>query len=756
MTISTDPKNWILSALLATVVAGCQSTEPKDDPAGNQDIEAALAALPEASVLLASDDGVPQYVVGELGKIDPAHDVGLGAADTAGAADAADADRALRPALPPILKAFRLSAEELVLRKISTDESGARHFRYDQKLHGLDVVGGDLVVHVDAKGAIFGINGTARGDLAPSSSSSSRAPGAVELSASAASLAIESDARWASLDGRAITGSRLVYLQLPEGALHKAYEQIVEGARGADPVRDKVFVDATSGEVLAVHPLIHHALYRKIFVGATLARVEGQAPTGDLDVDAAYDNLGTFYYAYNHFWNRDSYNNAGAPLVATVHYSNNYCSAFWNGSQMFYGDGSPSQNCGPLARSLDVTAHELTHAVTQHESNLTYSGESGGLNESISDIFAAFIEAFGDGGANGTLAINSQTFLMGDEVMPPFIRNMCDPAADGVSRDIWTSGIGSIDVHYSSGPNNLVFCLLTKGGTHPRGKTTVNVPAIGMEKAGRIFYKANTDLLTASSSYSVMRTAAIQAAIQLGYDQATQDAVACAYAAIAVGTAPASCGGTPPPPELSLTSGVPVTGISDTVAGNFKFWYLNVPAGQASLTFTISGGTGDVDMYVNYGTKPTTTVFQCRPSLAGNNETCTFAPPTTGTYWVGLRGYSAYSGVTLTGTYNTNDPYLQNNVAVTNLSGASGGASYYRIAVPAGKTLTIKTSGGTGDVDLYTRFGIRPTTTSYACRPYLTGNNETCTHTATAVAGDWYVMLRGYSAYSGVTLIGSY
>jgi vibriolysin len=746
MTPRLDPKQWILNALLAAAVTGCQSAEPADGPAENQDIEAALAALPEASVLLASDDGVPQYVVGELGKINPAHEVGPGLAGD---------DRALRPALPPILKALRLSSEDLALRKVNTDESGARHFRYDQKRDGLDVVGADLVVHVDAKGAIFGINGTARGDLAPSPS---RVLGAIELSESAASLAIANDARWASLAGRAITRSRLVYLQTPEGALHRAHEQIVEGARGAMPVRDKVFIDAERGEILAVHPLIHDALNRKIYSGTTLARTEGQAPTGDLDVDAAYDNLGIVYNAYHFFFNRDSYNNAGAQLVAQVHYSTNYCNAFWNGTQMVYGDGNPSQGCGPLARALDVTGHELSHGVTEYESNLTYSGESGGLNESYSDIFGAFSEAYGDGGSTGTLVINAQTFLIGDEVIPPFLRNMCDPAADGVSKDIWTSSIGSVDVHYSSGPNNLVFCLLTKGGTHPRGKTTVNVPAIGMEKATRILYKANTDFLTASSNYAAIRNATIAAAQALGYDQATQDAVGCAYAAIAVGTAPASCGGTPPPTDGVLTNGVPATGIADSAVGNFRYWSLNVPAGQTTLTITTSGGTGDVDLYVNYGTKPTTTVYQCRPLLSGNSETCTFSPPTAGTYWVGLRGYAAYSGVTLTGTYTTTDggdPYLTNGVAVSNLSGASGSARYYRIAVPTGKTLTIKTSGGTGDVDLYTRFGARPTTTTYACRPYLSGNTETCT-TTTTTAGDWYVMLRGFAAYSSVQLIGSY
>ncbi len=746
MTTPRDLNSWLRGALLAAAVAGCQSGAPGDDRAEGQDIPAALAALPEATVLLSSEDGVPRYIVGELGKIDPAHEAG----------PIAD-DRALRRALPPILAAFRLSNPDLVLRKINTDESGARHFRYDQRLHGLDVIGGDLVVHVDVKGAIFGINGTARGHVVP-------ALGAAAISEHAASLGIANDARWAGLTGRAITGSRMVYLQTEAGALHKAYEQIVEGMRGADPVRDKVYVDVEHGEVLAVHPTIHHGLYRRIYsanngtsLPGTQRRIEGQPPTGDLDVDGAYDNFGTTYGAYNHFWSRDSYDNAGAHLVGTVHYSTNYCNAFWNGTGMVFGDGNPAQGCGPLARALDVIAHELTHAVTQYESNLTYAGEPGGLNESYSDMFAAFTEAFGDGGSNGTLVINAQTFLIGDEVLAPFLRNMCDPAADGVSHDIWTPGIGNADVHYSSGPNNLVFCLLSKGGMHPRGKTTTSVPAIGIEKAGRIFYKANTDLLTASSNYATMRNAAIQAAILLGYDQATQDAVACAYAAIAVGTAPASCGGTTPPADGVLTNGVPVTGISDSTVGNFKYWRLDVPAGQTLLTFTISGGSGDVDMYVNFGSKPTLTVYQCRPYLTGNAETCTFAPPSAGTYWVGLRAYAAYAGVTLTGTYSTSggDPYLTNGVPMTNLSGTAGSARYFRIAVPAGKNLSVRISGGTGDADLYTRFGARPTTSSYACRPYLNGNNETCLHNG-AAAGDWYIMLRGYAAYSGVQLIGSY
>src|SRR6185503_11521676 len=134
-------KKWIRGALLMAALSACQSGAPtgeaKDDPAGNQDIVEALAQLPEVEVLQYSADGVPQFIRGELGKIDSAQSFGLVADDSS-----------LRSALPPILKVFRLENKDLVLRKVNTDELGARHYRYAQKFNGLDVVGGYLVVHV--------------------------------------------------------------------------------------------------------------------------------------------------------------------------------------------------------------------------------------------------------------------------------------------------------------------------------------------------------------------------------------------------------------------------------------------------------------------------------------------------------------------------------------------------------------------------------------------------------------------------------
>jgi hypothetical protein len=203
-----------------------------------------------------------------------------------------------------------------------------------------------------------------------------------------------------------------------------------------------------------------------------------------------------------------------------------------------------------------------------------------------------------------------------------------------------------------------------------------------------------------------------------------------------------------------LNDGVPVSNLSGA-SGSQQFWVMDVPAGKDAVIFTISGGSGDADLYVRRGAQPTTSLFDCRPFISGNNETCTFNAPAAGQYYVMIRGFTAFSGVTLTGRTSTTAA-LVNGVALTNISGASGSQQFWKLAVPAGRTsLAFTITGGTGDADLYVRFGAKPTTTTFNCRPFLTGNNETCSFTSPA-AGDWYVMIRGFAAFSGVTLKGTY
>ena len=151
----------------------------------------------------------------------------------------------------------------------------------------------------------------------------------------------------------------------------------------------------------------------------------------------------------------------------------------------------------------------------------------------------------------------------------------------------------------------------------------------------------------------------------------------------------AAGGGTPPPPDGDLEDGVPVGNISGA-SGSTQFWTMVVPAGASNLSFQISGGSGDADMYVNFGTAPTTSSYDCRPYLNGNNETCSFSSPQAGTYHVMLRGYTSFSGVSLVGNYdagggggqpqtysNTGNYTINDNATVESpitVSGRSGNA----------------------------------------------------------------------------------
>jgi vibriolysin len=712
-----------------------------------QDIQQALTALPQATVLgTHENDGVPFMISGNFGR----------ATGSAQGLAAVDAKATVEEALRQIAPVFRLRAENLVFKKVSVDQQGHQHLRFMQMKNGLPVVNSQLIVHVNEKGDIYSANGDARDDLGMSQ-------GMVkpQIAADAASLvaAKETDA----LD-KAAKAERLVYVRDISGDLVLAHEVRVTGQLSDGlPVEDLVYINANNSKVALRDSVIHTAKNRAVYsanngtsLPGTLRRSEGGAASGDAHVDINYDKLGGTYDCYFQNFGRDSYNNAGIQLRSTVNYSNNYVNAFWNGTQMVYGNGD-GVNSGQLGRSADVTTHELTHAVTENESDLTYSGESGGLNEALSDIFGAYCESW----ASGTWATTNAVFMVGDDIWTPntpndALRYMYDPALDGRSLDFWTTSTGSVDVHYSSGIANLAFTLLSKGGTHPRGKSSVVVSGIGVQKAGAIFYKVNVDLATPSTNYSQFKTYAQQAAGTLyGAGSAEQTATTQAFEAVGVGVAQ------PPPTVVTLSNGVALTGQSAS-SGSAKYYKLVVPASQTSLVFDQTGGTGDADLYVKRGAIPTTSSYDCRPYKSGNAESCTFSNPAAGDWFVMIHAYSTFSGVSIKGTYGGGGGggnVLTNGVETATYSGASGSMTCWTLNVPAGKSQVVFTqtgkTGNTGDADLYVRQGSPPTTTTYTCRPYLSGNNETCTISAPA-AGTWYACSRGYSAYTNVTMKGTH
>ena len=208
-----------------------------------------------------------------------------------------------------------------------------------------------------------------------------------------------------------------------------------------------------------------------------------------------------------------------------------------------------------------------------------------------------------------------------------------------------------------------------------------------------------------------------------------------------------------------LTNGVAVTGLAATTGNNLNYTMV-VPAGATGLSFVQSLGTGDADMYVKFGSAPTLSSYDCRPYVSGNAETCNIATAQAGTYYIMINAYSSFTGVSLKGSYTTGGScggtVLCSGVAVALPSVATGGVSAnYTMSVPAGKTSVVfNISGGTGDADLYVNLGSAPTTTTYSCRPYTTGNSETCTFNA-PTAGTYYVNVRAYAGYSGVSLKGT-
>ncbi|MCP3742534.1 M4 family metallopeptidase [Rossellomorea sp. BNER] len=225
-------------------------------------------------------------------------------------------------------------------------------------------------------------------------------------------------------------------------------------------------------------------------------------------VDAHY-YAGQTYDYYLETFNRNSYDGQGAPLKSTVHYGRSYNNAFWNGQQMVYGDGDGSTFL-PLSGSLDVIAHELTHAVTDTTADLIYQNESGAINESMSDIFGTLVEFY---------ANNNPDWVLGEDIYTPgtagdALRSLADPAKyndpDHYSKRYTGTGDNG-GVHTNSGIGNKAAYLLSEGGTH----YGVNVTGIGTVKTGDIYYRALTQYLTPTSTYSQLRSAAVQSATDL-------------------------------------------------------------------------------------------------------------------------------------------------------------------------------------------------------------------------------------------------
>lgn len=444
--------------------------------------------------------------------------------------------------------------------------------------------------------------------------------------------------------------------------------------------------------------------------------------------NGAYSPLNDAHYFGNVVFNMYQQWYDTSPLTQKlrmrVHYGNNYENAFWDGSQMTFGDGA--NRFHPLV-SLDVSAHEVSHGFTEQNSGLQYANQSGGINEAFSDMAGEAAEFFMKG---------SNDWMVGADIYKGqgSLRYMDDPTRDGSSIGHASDYVSGMDVHHSSGVFNRAFYLIaTSAGWDTR-------------QAFDIFVLANQMYWNQSTNYTEGACGAVEATDALGYDLAV---VVNAFDTVGVSTE--ACAPTDPvDPELE--NGVPVTGLQGNQGSEQRFT-LTVPEGASDLSISISGGSGDADLYTLFGAEPTTSNYDCRPWQDGNSESCAVATPEAGVYHVMVRGYSSYDGVTLVAGFEQGgDSNGPDSGTETNLSASQGQWLYYSVAVPAGmSTLDVSIEGGSGDADLYVKQGDEPTRTDYDCRPYRSGNTEQCSF-ANPAADTWTIGIRAYQAFSGVTM----
>ncbi len=472
--------------------------------------------------------GVPTFVTGQNGNPIPVN-------------PAANAQPAAQPAVAVTTSADFFTAHgdvfgitdpatQLIQTRVSNDAIGWTHTTYSQVFNNIPVFSGILKVHQNANGDIMSVNGR----FYPLSPKLSTTPLHDQVDAELTAIDSVAEASpYVAMSQLVIVdpgwyGDELIGARL-------AWHIIVEDPTA--PLREAFFIDANCGEVLDQWSMIHTAKDRAIYDGnggstlpGTLARPEGAGPVATPeDVNRAYDYYGDTYDYFLRAFGRDSIDDNGLTMIATVNSTRPSCpNAGWNGVQMIFCLGTVTD---------DVVGHELAHGVTQYTADLIYQNQSGQLNESYSDVFGELIDLFnGDAAfagsppgpawpthATGT-GLDTPNPLRGvgcstrSAGFPEGVRWLLGEDATAFSseiRDMWNppcrnhpdfansvlqtcpSNDGG-GVHSGSGVPNHAFAMLTDGKTF-NGHTVVG---IGPIKSGAIWYRALTEYLTVSSDFA--------------------------------------------------------------------------------------------------------------------------------------------------------------------------------------------------------------------------------------------------------------
>jgi Zn-dependent metalloprotease len=566
-------------------------------------------------------------------------------------------------------QALKLGAgERLVVTDVRTDPDGSTTVRYDRTFDGLRVIGGDLVVHRGRSAEIKGVTWNGSHLVAVAST---------RPRTGLASARATGDRRAASVQKKATAATTTELVVYSGGASTKstpklAYDVLSKGVRADQtPSRLRTIVDASTGGVLSSYDEIENGTGNSVYSGMVPIGTKGvpgsysmrdavgnyttdlnglgdgsgtdifnvpgttftdaddiwgnstNADRASAGVDAQYGAEKTFDY-FKNVQGRNGIRDNGVGARSRVHYGDGYVNAFWDGTQMTYGDGAA--NARPLVE-LDVAAHEMTHGVTENTASLVYAGESGGLNEATSDIFSTAVEWYANSVADTPDYLIGELININGNGTP--LRYMDRPSRDGHSADCWSSGVGGLDVHYSSGPLNHWFYLASEGsgaktinGVSYNSPTCGGAPAvtpIGRDKVEKIWYRTLTTYLTSNSSYAAARDGAILSAKDLyGATSPECTGIAASFSAIAVPPGAASCGVTPPPPPGSnllsnpgFESGALFWSATAGVIGQYG---ANQPAHSGTWNAWLDG----------YGTTRTDKISQSVTIPAGSSASLTF------------------------------------------------------------------------------------------------------------------------------------
>ncbi|AYC41388.1 M4 family metallopeptidase [Streptomyces griseorubiginosus] len=609
--------------------------------------------------------------------------------------------------------------EKLVVKDVVKDNDGTLHTRYERTYDGVPVLGGDLVVHTPpaslAAGTVSTTFNNNRRTVSVKSTTATFSKAAAQTKALRTAKALKAE-------NPAAQSARKV-IWAGSGTPKLAWETVVSGFQDdGTPSKLHVITDATTGAELSRYEGVETGTGNSQYSGTvplsttlsgstyqlydttrgghkTYSLNNGTSGTGTLMTDAD-DTWGTgsgsntqtagvdAHYGAQETWDfykntfgRSGIKNDGVAAYSRVHYSSSYVNAFWDDDCfcMTYGDGSGGTHA---LTSLDVAGHEMSHGVTSNTAGLNYTGESGGLNEATSDIFGTGVEFYANNSTDvGDYLIGEKIDINGDGTP---LRYMDKPSKDGSSADSWYSGVGNLDVHYSSGPANHMFYLLSEGsGTKTINGVTytsttsdgVAVAGIGRAAALQIWYKALTTYMTSSTNYAGARTAALNAAAALYGTSSTQYAgVGNAFAGINVGshiTVPSTGVTVTNPGSQTSTVGTAVSlqiSASSTNSGSLSYAATGLPAG-----LSISSSTGAIT-----GT----------PTTAGTSSTTVTVTDSTGatgtasfTWTVNAAGGGSCTSTQLLGNQgfeSGNTTWTASSGVITNASGEAARTGSYK------------------------------------------------------------------------------